>query len=218
MWLCVCVCSVAQFHPTPCDAMDCNPPGSSVHGIFQTRIQEWVAISSSRGSSQLRNRTQVSCVSCIGRQILYLCAICIIHADGCKIAIFLSLNPSTFVSWHSTAKSFLFSVVYLSIYLSVNTYSLSAWTHGLTVWGLDYNPSLASHTPQSSNSPAFPDGREPFKWLLFPDVPFDRVHLSCIHGLQGACELLNVQFSSVQSLSRVRLFATPWIAARQASL
>ena len=50
----VCVHTVARFHPTLCDAMDCNPPGSSVHGIFQARIQEWVAVSSSRGPSQLR--------------------------------------------------------------------------------------------------------------------------------------------------------------------
>ena len=53
---------------TLCGPMDCSPPGSSVQGIFQARILEWVAISSSRGSSQPRNRTRVSC---IGRQILY---------------------------------------------------------------------------------------------------------------------------------------------------
>jgi len=52
-----------------CDSMDYSPPGSSVHGIFQTRILEWVAISYSRGSS--RDQTHDSCVSCIGRQILY---------------------------------------------------------------------------------------------------------------------------------------------------
>ena len=40
--------------------MDCSPPGSSVHGIFLARILEWVAISSSRGSSLLRDRTWVS--------------------------------------------------------------------------------------------------------------------------------------------------------------
>ena len=42
------------------DAMDCSPMGCSVHGIFQARTLEWVAISSSRGSSQPRDRTQVS--------------------------------------------------------------------------------------------------------------------------------------------------------------
>ena len=51
-----------------CDPMDCNLPSSSVHGIFQTRILEWVAISSSRGSSQPRDGT---CRSCIGRRVLY---------------------------------------------------------------------------------------------------------------------------------------------------
>ena len=40
--------------------MDCSPPGSSVHGILQARILEWVATPSFRGSSQLRDRTQVS--------------------------------------------------------------------------------------------------------------------------------------------------------------
>ena len=43
--------------------MDCSPPGSSVHEIFQTRILEWVAISFSRGSSQPRDQTQVFCTA-----------------------------------------------------------------------------------------------------------------------------------------------------------
>ena len=45
--------------------MDCSPPGSSVHGILQARIMEWVAMPSSGGSSQPRDRTHVSCMSCI---------------------------------------------------------------------------------------------------------------------------------------------------------
>ena len=49
-------------------------PGSSVHGTLQARILEWVAISYSRGSSRPRNRTDVSCISCIGRHMLYHCA------------------------------------------------------------------------------------------------------------------------------------------------
>ena len=47
------------------DPIDCSPPGSSVHGIFQARILKWVAISYCRGSSQPRDQIQVSCVSCI---------------------------------------------------------------------------------------------------------------------------------------------------------
>ena len=54
-----------------CDPMDCNPTGSSVHGIFQARILEWVAIAYSRGTSWPRDQTCISCVSYIGRQILY---------------------------------------------------------------------------------------------------------------------------------------------------
>ena len=57
----MCACSVAQSCPTPCDPMDCSPPGSSVHGISQARILEWV-------DSWPRDQTQVSC---IGRRILY---------------------------------------------------------------------------------------------------------------------------------------------------
>ena len=49
--LCVCVCLLTQSCPTLCGPMDWGPPGSSVHGIFQARTQEWVAIPFSRGSS-----------------------------------------------------------------------------------------------------------------------------------------------------------------------
>ena len=65
----MCVC--AQSYLTLCDTMDCSLPGSSVHGILQARILEWVAISFSRGSSQPRDWTCISWISCTGRQILY---------------------------------------------------------------------------------------------------------------------------------------------------
>ena len=61
------ICSVSQSCPTLCNLMNCSPPGSSVHGIFQAQILEQVAISNSKGSFQPRDQTQVSCVSCIGR-------------------------------------------------------------------------------------------------------------------------------------------------------
>ena len=53
-----------------CDPMDCSPPAFSAHGILQARILEWVAISSSGGSSYPEDQT---CSSCIGRWILYQC-------------------------------------------------------------------------------------------------------------------------------------------------
>ena len=54
-----------------CGHKDCSPPGSSVHRIFQARILELVAFSSSRGSSWPEYQTWVSCISCIGMQIFY---------------------------------------------------------------------------------------------------------------------------------------------------
>ena len=51
---------VTQSCPTLCDPMDCSPPGSSVHGILQARILEWVACPFSKGSSQPRDRTCIS--------------------------------------------------------------------------------------------------------------------------------------------------------------
>ena len=55
-----------QSYPTLCNPMNCSPPGSSVHGILQARILEWVAMPSFRGSSQRRDHTHISCVvSCI---------------------------------------------------------------------------------------------------------------------------------------------------------
>ena len=51
--------------------MDYGPPGSSVHGILEARTLEWVAIPFSRGSSQPKDETCVSCTSCTGRWILY---------------------------------------------------------------------------------------------------------------------------------------------------
>ena len=61
----MCVDSFSQSCLILCDPSDCSLSGSSVHGIFQTRILEWVAISSSRGSFQLRDGTRISCFSCI---------------------------------------------------------------------------------------------------------------------------------------------------------
>ena len=61
------VCSARKLQPFPtlCDPMDCSPPSSSVHGILQARIREWVAVPSSRESSWLRDQTYLSCGSCM---------------------------------------------------------------------------------------------------------------------------------------------------------
>ena len=71
---CTWACAQSLSHVQLFATLYCSPPGSSVCGIFQARILEWVAISYSRGSSWPRERTQVCCVSCTGRQIVcYYC-------------------------------------------------------------------------------------------------------------------------------------------------
>ena len=60
-----------------CNPVDCSPPGSSIHGIFQAKVLEWVAISFSKGSSRPRDRTQVY-LRC--RQTLYHLS----HLGGCS--------------------------------------------------------------------------------------------------------------------------------------
>ena len=60
-WMCNPKCvKVAQSCPTLCNPMDCSLPRSSVHGILQTRILQWVAVPFSRGSSQPTDQTQIS--------------------------------------------------------------------------------------------------------------------------------------------------------------
>ena len=69
MFVCVCVCVrvhvrlVTQSHPTLCNTMDHSPPASSVHGILQARMLEWISFPFSRGSSQPRDWTRVSCIA-----------------------------------------------------------------------------------------------------------------------------------------------------------
>ena len=64
-------CVHTKSHPTLCDPMDCSQPNSSIHGILQARKLDWVALPSSMGSSQPRDRNFISYVSCISRQVFF---------------------------------------------------------------------------------------------------------------------------------------------------
>ena len=66
----MCCAKSVQSSLTLCNPVDCSTPGSSVHGILHARILEWVAMPSSGASSQPRDRTHSSYVSCTGRWIL----------------------------------------------------------------------------------------------------------------------------------------------------
>ena len=67
--------SIAKSCLTPCNHVDCSPTCPSVHGIFQPRILEWVAISSSRGSSQLRASNWETHIYCGGDLVAKSCPV-----------------------------------------------------------------------------------------------------------------------------------------------
>ena len=62
-WVDLVCANSLQLFPTLCNLMDCIPPGSSAHGILQAKVLEWVAMPCSRGSSQPRDQTHVSCLA-----------------------------------------------------------------------------------------------------------------------------------------------------------
>ena len=105
MFVCVCVCVCVQPRWTLCNSMDCSPPGSSAHGIFQARILKWTVIFYPRASSRPRERTHVPCISCTGRGILLP-----LEPPGSNCTI-QHLHPNSTswqrqkVSWHAWQKS-----------------------------------------------------------------------------------------------------------------
>ena len=79
---------VAQLCLTLCDPMDCSPSASSVHGILQARILEWVTVPSSREIFSTQGWNGFSCVSCIGKRVLYnQCHL------GASIVLLVCQNP-----------------------------------------------------------------------------------------------------------------------------
>ena len=143
---------VAQLCPILSNSMDCSPPGSSVHGILQARILEWVAISSSRGSSQPRDQTCVSCIKggFLTEPSIYLSSILhVCHLPSIYYAFhLLSISPSLYhllIIYHlsihypsiyllSTYHFFTYYLsiicvclsIHLSMYLSIHIYLLSS--------------------------------------------------------------------------------------------
>ena len=79
-----CFCLAAQSCPTLCDPMDCSPPGSSVHGVLQATILEWVAMPFSKGSSQPRDQT-------LSRD--QTCLLSLLHWQACSLLLALPGHP-----------------------------------------------------------------------------------------------------------------------------
>ena len=105
-----------QSCPTLCNPVDCSQPGSSIHGIFQARVLEWVAISFSRGSSRPRDQTQVCHI--VGRRFT-IGPTLLIHKHPLSL-FFLSCSWQCFRAFrvHGSLAHVLFSLI-LSNYLFV---------------------------------------------------------------------------------------------------
>ena len=101
--------------------MDCSLPGSSVHGILQARILEWVAISSSRGSSWPGNQTCISWVSCKRRQIFFFLPLS--HLGSW-------ITPRRFVEWKQARRE------YVTIYVKKWEEKSCRFFFFLLIWAL----------------------------------------------------------------------------------
>jgi len=125
------LCAVLR-HVQICDPMDCSPPGSLVHGIFQARILEWLAISFSNGSSQPRDQTCISCIFCIGRWILYHYTtwepLFIIHA----ITLLVVLICNSLLTTMSFVSPYLYPLQYFCLENSTDRRSWRAIVQGNT--------------------------------------------------------------------------------------
>ena len=132
---------VSKSCPTLCDAMDCSPAGSSVHGILQARILEWVSISFSRGSSQPRNWTWVSCIA--GRFFTNWAmreAHIHTHTYICKILFMLLLCFKLSTTFYSSEDK---------VQNSLLLFSHSVVSNSVTPWTAACQASLSFTTSQS---------------------------------------------------------------------
>ena len=157
-----------------CDSVDCSLPGSSVYGIFQARVLEWVASSFSSGSSQpmIKPRSPALQADALPSEPAGKPFYRVFSIEG--------LNSSSAWSWdhwNVTRFHWSFEMMCAGPFCCCN---------------FGRFPYCQSSTPAPTST---------YDLFLGPSVQFS-----------------SVQFSSVQSLSRVQLFVTPWIAARQASL
>ena len=148
-----------------CDPWDCSPPGSSIHGILQARILSWVAIPFSRGSSWPRDHTCISCISCIGRQILYHWA----TWEATHTGIIITIRNFTFYHQHVFQGQ-----VSLVLRLTHKQQGMSCTK--LLIWTWVY---IHQHSMQSLTAefwPEFPTS----SLAIVSSLPVTFPHISCI--------------------------------------
>ena len=136
-----------------CDPMDCSPPGSSVHGIFQARILEWVAISFSRGTSPPRAWTWVSC---IGRQVLYHWATREVRVSWLGFRAILHVTKAQvldcFVLFTVIIPEVFFNSSYFLHQIVINQNSLVAGKKNVSLYCIHWKFNVLSHDSAKSNN------------------------------------------------------------------
>ena len=149
-----------------CDPIDCSLPGSSVHGIFQARILEWVAISFSRRSSWSRGWTQVSCIAGILYHLshhgipLFLCGLCQLKTKSLK---FYSAEYHHFAFISDKRNFWLWNFRW--IYLSFSTFSSVRFSHSVLSDSLQPHESQHARPPCPSPTPGVnSDSRPSSQW------------------------------------------------------
>ena len=198
--------------------MDWSPPGSSVHGIFQARILEWVTISSSQGSSRPRDRTHISCISYNGRCFLY-------HCNTCDYTWLFTSTPAIFLKSnnhnnHLSTKTPLFQSIWGHAYTHTHTTHHTYHTHTHThtphthhihhTYNHTHTPHthithLGIHTPHTSPTPHTHTHTHSLPLLTLPEAAttsfyslfLGRQPISCGLDLVGRNQIL-VQCLSVQ--------------------
>ena len=132
---------VAQLCPTPWGSVDCSLPGSSIYGILEAKILEWIAILFSRGSFPLRDLTQFSCIAggffTIWATFIYFLSLCLnSHFVQCVVLLFWTLyqvKSLISVSLRSVSGVLSFCCSYVPISLFSNTLCVGFYTIDKTV-------------------------------------------------------------------------------------
>ena len=148
------MCMHAQWRHTPCNPVDCGPPGSSVHGIHQARILEWVAGPSSRGSFPTREQIQVSCVFCIADGLFTAEPLRkpINGNSPWQIKVYTHLN---FMSWFTliiSGSNFLSIKLFSHIIKSLKTHDIITTTTLFLLSSDISNDIAGSHQQSTTNS------------------------------------------------------------------